>query len=161
LLLRLYPAWFREAHGAEMEELFSARRSRVESLGGWIRLWTRTASDALHTWRALRRRPIDPLARRTSAGGAMSLWHDVRYGIRQLARTPIFTAGAFALLAVGIGANVAVFTVVDRLLIRTLPYDRPEEVVYLYQDSDDGQPSATVTEVRIRPIATMRASARR
>lgn len=143
LLLRLYPAWFREAHGAEMEELFSARRSRVESPGGWIRLWTRTASDALYTWRVLRRRPIDLLARRTSAGGVMSLWHDVRYGIRQLARTPIFTAGAFALLTIGIGANVAVFTVVDHLLIRTLPYDRPEEVVYLYQDSDDGQPSET------------------
>jgi predicted permease len=142
LLLRLYPAWFREAHGPEMEELFLARRSRIGSPRGWIRLWTRTAGDTLETWRALRRRPIDPSARRPS-GGLMSLWHDVRYGIRQLARTPVFTTGAFALLAVGIGANVAVFAVIDRLLIRPLPYDRPDEVVYLYQDSDGGEPSET------------------
>lgn len=67
---------------------------------------------------------------------------DVRHAARHLSRTPVFTLGAIALLAVGIGANTVVFTAADALLLRPPPFDRPEEVVYVYQDSDDGQPSS-------------------
>ena len=53
-----------------------------------------------------------------------SLIQDVRYAARHLRRAPLFTLSAVALLAVGIGANVAVFTLVDALLLRPPPFDR-------------------------------------
>ena len=68
---------------------------------------------------------------------------DVRYAARRLARAPGFTLAAVAILAVGIGANTAVFALVDAALFRPSPFARPEEVVNLYQHSDDGFPSSS------------------
>ena len=73
--------------------------------------------------------------------GTLSL--DIRYAVRRLLRSPAFTLGAVALLAVGIGANITAFTVVDALLFRPPPWNHPEEVVHVYQDSDDGEPSSS------------------
>jgi predicted permease len=73
--------------------------------------------------------------------GTLSL--DLRYAVRRLLRSPAFTLGAVALLAVGIGANITAFTVVDALLFRPPPWNHPEEVVHVYQDSDDGEPSSS------------------
>ncbi len=61
-----------------------------------------------------------------------TLLQDVRHALRRLARTPIFTASAVAILALGIGANTAAFSVVDALLFRPPPFERPEEVVWIY-----------------------------
>ncbi len=72
-----------------------------------------------------------------------TLSQDVRYAVRRLIRSPVFTLGALALLAIGIGANTTVFTVVDALLFRPPPWNHPEEVVRVYQDSDDGEPSSS------------------
>jgi predicted permease len=60
-----------------------------------------------------------------------NLARDVRYGIRVLRRTPVFTAVAVASLAIGIGANTAVFSLVDTVLLRNLPVRHPEELVVL------------------------------
>src|SRR5512135_1137166 len=57
------------------------------------------------------------------------LWQDVRYGCRMLARAPGFTAVAVLSLAIGIGANCAVFSFADALLLRPLPVARPGEVM--------------------------------
>ncbi|MFN8573774.1 MAG: ABC transporter permease [Gemmatimonadaceae bacterium] len=54
---------------------------------------------------------------------------DVRYAVRALRRTPVFTASAILTLAVGIGANTAVFNLTDAVLLRTLPVLRPNELV--------------------------------
>ncbi len=72
-----------------------------------------------------------------------TLSQDLRYAVRRLIRSPAFTLGALALLAIGIGANTTVFTVVDALLFRPPPWNQPEEVVHVYQDSDDGEPSSS------------------
>ena len=143
-LLRLYPSRFRAAHGDEMTQLFVTRLARARDARDVLALWARIARDAASTALALRRasRPPRPHPGAQPAGGTEMLWQDVRFGIRHLWRTPIFTTGAIALLAVGIGANVAVFSVVDRVMLRPLAFDRIDEVVYVYQDDDDGEPSS-------------------
>lgn len=60
---------------------------------------------------------------------------DIRYGLRTLARSPLFTAAALLTLGIGIGANVAVFSVVNSILIRPLRYPKAEQLVALHQDA--------------------------
>lgn len=59
------------------------------------------------------------------------LWKDVRYALRLLARHPLSSAAAIVSLALGIGANVAIFTAYEAVLLRTLPVSRPGELVGL------------------------------
>src|SRR5215471_8592330 len=57
------------------------------------------------------------------------LWQDLRYGVRMLVRNPGFTFVAALSLAVGIGANTAIFSLLDALLFRRLPVKQPEQLV--------------------------------
>ena len=63
---------------------------------------------------------------------------DVRFALRGLARRPAFTAVAVATLALGIGANTAIFSAVDALLLRSLPFAAPERLMLVVQRSPEG-----------------------
>jgi len=58
-----------------------------------------------------------------------SLWNDVKYAVALLARKPGFTLAAVASLALGIGANIAIFTVVDAVLLKPLAYPDSDRIV--------------------------------
>ena len=82
--------------------------------------------------------PVTMRERTTAADAMLSLeglWRDVRYAARQLRRSPAFTATAVITLALGIGATTAIFTLVQQVMLRSLPVARPERL-WRIGDSD-------------------------
>jgi len=120
LLLYLYPAAFRAEYGEELRAVFAQRRREAGgSLASLVALWLATIADvvisALQThWDIARQ--------------------DVRYAARMLARSPGFTCTAMLVAALGIGANTAVFSVTDHVLVRPLPFADAARLVNVWED---------------------------
>ena len=70
--------------------------------------------------------------------GFESLWQDIRYGARQLLKSPGFSIVAILSLALGIGANTAIFTLINDLLLKSLPVRDPQQLVSFGKASGGG-----------------------
>ena len=80
------------------------------------------------------------------------LTRDLRHGVRTLGRTPTFTAVVLLTLAIGIGANTAVFSVVNSVLLRPLPYPQPERLVAVWHTAPGASGMANLTgDLRLSP----------
>src|SRR5258708_72695 len=96
-----------------------------------------------------------------SWGWLESLFRDLRYGIRTQLRTPGFAATAILVMALGIGANVALFTVVRGVLLKPLPYRDPTQLFLIYEQAKEGKGASPYLPVDAGSFAVWQESAQR
>ncbi len=130
-LLRAYPRGFRALFADEMTETFRHLRAKTRKLGGKravLHLWLRVSWDTVYMGLAERWRRREPSRFNNPVPFVLN---DFRYGMRTLRKNPGYAAAAVFTLALGIGATTTVFSQVNGLLIRPLPYAEPERLVQL------------------------------
>jgi hypothetical protein len=117
LLLHLYPSSFRAEYGEEMSAIFALELERSRGLASRCGVWLSAFTEILFNaavvhWEIARR--------------------DLFHSARSLLRSPGFTVTAFLLITIGIGANVAVFTLANFVLVRPLPFPQPNQLTKVW-----------------------------
>ena len=134
-LLRLLPSTFRERFGDEMMDFAARRLGEARRRGAFaalverIRLAADLAATISREWSAEWKHSDTDMPPRDN----MDIFlQDVRFGVRGLLRRPGFSIVAAATIALGIGANTAIFSVVNAVLIRPLPYHDPDRLALIW-----------------------------
>jgi putative ABC transport system permease protein len=115
-LLFLYPAEFRHEYGEGMQSLFEARLKKEWHLHLWLEALAEVAVTA----------PKEHLH---------ILADDLRHGARVLAKKPGFVIAAWFAIILGVAATTTVFSVINAVLLRSLPYGNAERLVYMWTPS--------------------------
>ena len=132
-LLRAYPAEFRRAYGDEAVHVFSRLHADAvtRGVGAVFSLWLHSIIAVLSD--GLRERFVEH--RSTRRGSFLEDFiTDTRTGVRALARRPAFAAATLAVIGLGVGATTTIFSVVDGVLLRPLPYPESERLIALTID---------------------------
>lgn len=146
-LLYAYPAPFRARFAADMQAVFESRLADRLAAGGRhaIVFTCFAVADALSGGFAERLAPsTHPSARRSPLMTWDALRTDIKFSLRLLRRTPLFTGLALAALSLGIGATGAIFAVANGVLLQPLPYRDPGRLVMLWSNNTHlGTPDAS------------------
>ena len=118
-MLHLYPSSYRAEYGDEMSGIFAQElRNSAGPCCAHCGLWLATFLEVCRNATAVHWQ----IARR-----------DLRYSLRSLLRSPGFTITAILLVTIGIGANAAIFTLADFVLVRPLPFPEPDRLVKVWE----------------------------
>lgn len=141
-LLRASPGWFRERHGAEFMAVHDERARAAGGFGARFALGVREVVGLAAAVARLRLGAGAPGPGRGTTGrreGSMfdGMLKDLRLAARTLKRNPAYSVVAVLILALGIGANVAIFSAANAYFFRPLPFGDPDRLVLLYETNPE------------------------
>jgi putative ABC transport system permease protein len=167
-LMLAYPPRFRRAHGLALFELFRDEARDACGARGWrgvagalAHAAADTAAAAPATWLDAARQPeTAAAARRRGVRLDVAGWRqDVALACRQLGQAPAFTAIAVATLAIGVGATVTIFSVINAVLLRPLALRDPSRVVRIVMRFGSGTPGTAARRFSFAEFADYRSRA--
>ena len=149
-LIRLLPPGFRTEFGSAIEAVFLDRWAESRGQLGGFRHRLALVGDLCLTIAREHRAET-----RIGAHPMQNLWLDLKHTVRWLARSPGFAVAALLTLALGIGATTAMFSLVDGVLLRPLPFAEPDRLAFITREGDVSLPDGEDWRSRSRTFQSI------